>query len=95
MRTNTNTKRSAMVALGGVLGGFVVALTAVPAHAAEVKTVCNANSVYLRTEPVGPLVDNLPAGSHFAVDRTTPGGWSHGISYYDGRGGWVDSHYLC
>jgi hypothetical protein len=46
-----------------------VALGSAPANAATptVEVICGAQNVYLRTEPVGPVIDNLPAGSHFAV----------------------------
>lgn len=60
-----------------------------------VKVVCGVQNVYLRTEPVGPVIDNLPAGSHFAVYEVTPGGWAHGTSYYDNTSGYVPNQYLC
>lgn len=81
-------------AVAGVLAGAPSASAAVAA-APVVKVVCNADNVYLRTEPVGPVIDNLPRGSHFAVYETTPGGWAHGTSYYDNVSGYVDAQYLC
>lgn len=77
----------------------VLGLVAAGAGAAQadptVKVICGAQDVYLRTEPEGPVIDNLPAGSHFAVYEVTPGGWAHGTSYYDNTSGYVPNQYLC
>lgn len=94
------TKLTRVLALGAgtaILGAGLVLCTA-PAQAAPqatVEVICGAQNVYLRTEPVGPVIDNLPAGSHFAVYETTPGGWAHGTSYFDNTSGYVPLQYLC
>lgn len=84
-----------LLVAGATLAGVLTGLPAASAAAPVVKVVCNADDVYLRTEPVGPVIDNLPRGSHFAVYETTPGGWAHGTSYYDNVSGYVDASYLC
>ncbi|HEY3708317.1 MAG TPA: SH3 domain-containing protein [Amycolatopsis sp.] len=88
-------RRLATLVVGATLGGGL-ALFAQPASAAPtVEVVCHVENVFLRTEPVGPVIDNLPAGSHFAVYETTPGGWAHGTSFFDNTSGYVPLEYLC
>jgi hypothetical protein len=83
-----------LLVLGAALG--CLALFAQQASAAPtVEVVCHVQNVFLRTEPVGPVIDNLPAGSHFAVYETTPGGWAHGTSYFDNTSGYVPVADLC
>jgi hypothetical protein len=82
---------AAATALTGGLALFAQQASAAP----TVEVVCHVQNVFLRTEPVGPVIDNLPAGSHFAVYETTPGGWAHGTSYFDNTSGYVPLEYLC
>jgi hypothetical protein len=91
----TRLTRVVGIGLGSVLLGAGLASTPAQAASPTVEVICGAQNVYLRTEPVGPVIDNLPAGSHFAVYETTPGGWAHGTSYFDNTSGYVPAQYLC
>ncbi|MCP3803406.1 hypothetical protein NLX83_29440 [Allokutzneria sp. A3M-2-11 16] len=79
------------VVLAGATLGIV---SAAPAQAAEVVTVCRADDVHMREWPQGPSFDKLPRGSHLTVHERRSG-YTKGRSHWNRQIGWVDSSYLC
>lgn len=85
---------TAAVATATVVG------TAAPAAAAngvpgQTMTIC-AETLYLRTDPAGAIIDILPYGSHFNVHRISDSGdWVRGYSVFSARTGWVQNGWFC
>lgn len=79
----------------GVTTVDVPTAAAADATVGATMTIC-AQSLYLRTEPSGPMIDTLPNASHFKVDDISPSGeWVYGYSYYDQQHGWVQNGWFC
>jgi len=76
-----------------------VGLTAAPAQAANGtvgvrETVC-AESLYVRTEPLGAWMGTLHYPQTFTVERIQ-GEWVYGFAYGDiNRHGWVQDGWFC
>ncbi len=93
--------RRALAALGTTAAALTLAAgpTATPAHAAngtpgERETVC-ADSLFVRTEPLGAWMGTLYRPQTFLVERVS-GGWAYGFAYGDiNRHGWVQDGWFC
>ena len=90
--------------LGAAAAGLALATTslltaAAPAHAANGvvgvrETVC-ADSLYVRTEPLGAWMGTLSRGQTFLVEQLD-GSWVYGFAYGDiNRHGWVQNGWFC
>lgn len=97
--------RKRLVALLFVFGLLVTTVANIPAARAEIRTqsferrVC-ANSLYIRSEPGGPIVATLFYWDRFVVDNPRDGVWFYGRGYENGSGryiasGFVLAQYLC
>ncbi len=100
MRKNRLT-RSLLATVGtAAMAGVAILGTSGPAQAAngvvgQRMEIC-AQSLYLRTEPAGALIDTLPYGSHFDVRQISPSGdWVYGFSVWDSKVGWVQNGWFC
>jgi hypothetical protein len=77
----------------------LLATTAAPAQAANGtvgvrETVC-ADSLYVRTEPLGAWTGTLYHGQTFLVEQLD-GSWVYGFAYGDiNRHGWVQNGWFC
>jgi hypothetical protein len=77
----------------------LVATTAAPAQAANGtvgvrETVC-ADTLYVRTEPLGAWMGTLYRGQTFLVEKLD-GSWVYGFAYGDiNRHGWVQNGWFC
>ncbi|MBY8882982.1 hypothetical protein [Actinacidiphila acidipaludis] len=87
-------------AAGAVLAASaLLATTAAPAEAADGavgvrETVC-ADSLYVRTEPLGAWTGTLYRGQTFLVEQLD-GSWVYGFAYGDiNRHGWVQNGWFC
>lgn len=73
--------------------------TTAPAHAADGQlgvreTVC-AQSLYVRTQPLGAWMGTLYQGQTFLVEQLD-GSWVYGFAYGDiNRHGWVQNGWFC
>ena len=93
--------RRALAALGSAAAALLlVAGPGVsPAHAAngtpgERETVC-AESLFVRTEPLGAWMGTLYHPQTFLVERVS-GSWVYGFAYGDiNRRGWVQDGWFC
>ncbi|MEU0153256.1 hypothetical protein [Micromonospora fulviviridis] len=93
---------SARLARPGVAVATAVALLAVssPAQAADGtvgarETVC-AESLFVRTEPLGAWMGTLYAGQTFLVKGPRSGGYIYGFAYgHVNRNGWVQDGWFC
>lgn len=98
----TSSSRSARLARLGVAAAAAVALLAVssPAQAANGtigvrETVC-AESLFVRTEPLGAWMGTLYAGQTFQVKGPRSGGYIYGFAYgHVNRNGWVQDGWFC
>ncbi|MFG3601402.1 hypothetical protein [Micromonospora chersina] len=98
----TSSSRSARLARLGVAAATAVALLAVssPAQAANGtigvrETVC-AESLFVRTEPLGAWMGTLYAGQTFLVKGPKSGGYVYGFAYgHVNRNGWVQDGWFC
>ena len=76
-----------------------VALTPAPAHAAngtvgQRETMC-ADSLFVRTEPLGAWMGTLYKPQTFLVERVN-GSWVYGFAYgHVNRHGWVQNGWFC
>jgi hypothetical protein len=92
---------SARFTRSAVVAGTAVALVlvAAPAQAANGhvgvrETVC-ADTLAVRTEPLGAWMGVLKRGQTFLVDQAN-GSWAHGFAYGDiNRKGWVQDGWFC
>ncbi|MEU4366104.1 hypothetical protein [Micromonospora chersina] len=97
-----SSSRSARLARLGVAAATAVALLAVssPAQAADGtigvrETVC-AESLFVRTEPLGAWMGTLYAGQTFLVKGPRSGGYVYGFAYgHVNRNGWVQDGWFC
>jgi hypothetical protein len=77
----------------------LLATTATPAQAANGtvgvrETVC-ADSLYVRTQPLGAWMGTLYHGQTFLVEQLD-GSWVYGFAYGDiNRHGWVQNGWFC
>lgn len=89
----------AATATTGLLAALSLATTAVPAQAANGtvgvrETVC-ADSLYVRTEPLGAWMGTLYRGQTFLVEQLD-GSWVYGFAYGNiNRHGWVQNGWFC
>ncbi|SCL47958.1 hypothetical protein [Micromonospora chersina] len=98
----TSSSRSTRLARLGVAAAMAVALLAVssPAQAANGtigvrETVC-AESLFVRTEPLGAWMGTLYAGQTFLVKGPRSGGYVYGFAYgHVNRNGWVQDGWFC
>ena len=98
----TSSPRSTRLARLGVAAATAVALLAVssPAQAANGtigvrETVC-AESLFVRTEPLGAWMGTLYAGQTFLVKGPRSGGYVYGFAYgHVNRNGWVQDGWFC
>ncbi|MFG2164508.1 hypothetical protein [Micromonospora chersina] len=98
----TSSSRSARLARLGVAAATAVAVLAVssPAQAANGtvgvrETVC-AESLFVRTEPLGAWMGTLYAGQTFLVKGPRSGGYIYGFAYgHVNRNGWVQDGWFC
>ncbi|MGW4153187.1 hypothetical protein ACWEDF_08565 [Micromonospora chersina] len=98
----TSSSRAARLARPGVAAATAVALLAVssPAQAADGtigvrETVC-AESLFVRTEPLGAWMGTLYAGQTFLVKGPRSGGYVYGFAYgHVNRNGWVQDGWFC
>ncbi len=92
--------RLAATAAGTALAASaLIATTAAPAHAADgtvgVRETGCADSLYVRTEPVGAWMGTLYHGQTFLVEQLD-GSWVYGFAYGDiNRHGWVQNGWFC
>ncbi|MFI6327103.1 hypothetical protein ACIBBG_02255 [Micromonospora chersina] len=97
-----SSSRSARLARLGVAAATAAALLAVssPAQAADGtigvrETVC-AESLFVRTEPLGAWMGTLYAGQTFLVKGPRSGGYVYGFAYgHVNRNGWVQDGWFC
>lgn len=88
-----------LVGAAALAASALLATTAVPAQAANGtvgvrETVC-ADSLYVRTEPVGAWMGTLFHGQTFLVEQLD-GSWVYGFAYGDiNRHGWVQNGWFC
>jgi hypothetical protein len=94
-------RRLAQLCVTAAVAGSALAATAVPASAANAvigdrMTVC-AQSLTVRTEPLGPWMGVLSYPQTFLAERTDPSGdWVYGFAYGDiNADGWVENGYFC
>ncbi|WP_329171490.1 hypothetical protein [Streptomyces sp. NBC_01477] len=91
--------RTLAVAAATALAASALAATAAPAQAANGtvgvrETVC-ADSLYVRTQPLGAWTGTLFQGQTFLVEQLD-GSWVYGFAYGDiNRRGWVQNGWFC
>ncbi|WP_333770965.1 hypothetical protein [Streptomyces sp. IBSBF 2435] len=89
----------AVAAAATALAASALAATAAPAQAANGtvgvrETVC-ADSLYVRTQPLGAWTGTLVHGQTFLVEQLD-GSWVYGFAYGDiNRRGWVQNGWFC
>lgn len=82
------------------LTGLALLAAAAPAQAANGtvgvrETVC-ADSLFVRTEPLGAWMGTLYAGQTFLVKGPRSGGYIYGFAYgHVNRNGWVQDGWFC
>lgn len=93
----TRTRRLAVAALAAALA---VALTPAAAFAANgtigVREAVCADSLFVRTEPLGAWTGTLYRGETFLVKGPRSGGYIYGFAYgHINRNGWVQDGWFC
>ncbi|MEU9825263.1 hypothetical protein [Micromonospora chersina] len=94
--------RPARLARLGIAAATAVALLAVSSTARAAdgtigvrETVC-AESLFVRTEPLGAWMGTLYAGQTFLVKGPRSGGYVYGFAYgHVNRNGWVQDGWFC
>ncbi|MDI1462740.1 hypothetical protein QEZ54_17330 [Catellatospora sp. KI3] len=88
------------VALAAALAAAVATAVPAPALAANGRigvreTVC-AQSLFVRTEPLGAWMGTLYQGETFTVKGPRSGGYIYGFAYgHVNRNGWVQDGWFC
>ena len=93
-------RRRAVRSAVAASAALAVLTTAAPAQAANGtigvrETVC-AESLFVRTEPLGAWMGTLYAGQTFQVKGPRSGGYIYGFAYgHVNRNGWVQDGWFC